>query len=392
MNAPRKICVVTGSRADYGLLAPLMREIGNDESFRLQILATGSHFDPRLGTTAKEIESDGFSIDARVDLSLSEDTPRAIAEATGKAAMEMARELDRLKPDLTVVLGDRYESLAAAQAAFLSGVSVAHIHGGEVTEGAMDDAIRHAITKLSHLHFAAAEPYARRIIQMGESPDRVFSVGALGVEAALALNPIPPGELDRDLGLALRNPTLLITYHPVTLRQDDEGATVDALCKALDLFDRARIVITGVNADPGREIVATRLATYTASRADRATLHASLGQRRYLSVMRRATAVIGNSSSGIIEAPALGIPTVNIGSRQQGRLKARSVIDCGENAGDIHAAIARAIDPAFRIGLAGQSLPYGGGGTAAKIAAVLKGAAFDQLRLKPFYDLPGAAA
>ncbi len=392
MSAPRRVCVVTGSRADYGLLSALMREIKNDPAFSLQLVATGAHLAPRFGMTITDIEADGFAVDARVDLGLGEDTPLATAAATGRGVGGIAREMARLAPDWVVVLGDRYEILAAAQAAFLLGLPVAHIHGGEVTEGAMDDSIRHAITKLSHLHFAAAEPYAKRIVQMGEAPTRVFNVGALGVEAALALNPMPPGELDRNLGLALRDPVLLVTYHPVTLRDGDEGAAVDALLAALDKFGEARVVVTGVNADPGRAAVAGRLAAYAASRAERATIHESLGQRRYLSAMRRAAAVVGNSSSGLIEAPVLGVPTVNIGARQKGRLRARSVIDCGESADEIAAAIARALDPAFRAKIAGQPLPYGGGGSAAKIAAVLKTADPGRFKRKPFHDLPGAAA
>lgn len=392
MSAPRRICVVTGSRADYGLLSVLMREIRKDPAFALQVVATGAHLAPRFGMTVKEIEADGFAVDARVDLGLDADTPLATAAATGRAVGGIARELARLAPDLVVVLGDRYEILAAAQAAFLLGLPIAHIHGGEATEGAMDDSIRHAITKLSHLHFPAAAPYAGRIVQMGEVPARVFTVGALGVDAARALEPIPAGDLDQDLGLALRDPVLLVTYHPVTLREDGEGAAVNALLAALDKFDDARIVITGVNADPGRAAVAERLTAYVAKRAERVTLHESLGQRRYLSVMRRAAAVVGNSSSGIIEAPALGVPTVNIGARQQGRLRAMSVIDCNESADGIAAAVAQALDPVFRAKVAGQSLPYGGGGTAVKIAAVLKTADLGRLARKPFHDLSGAAA
>jgi UDP-hydrolysing UDP-N-acetyl-D-glucosamine 2-epimerase len=387
----RRVSVVTGSRADYGLLAGLMRELRDDPAFALQTVVTGAHLSPKFGLTVREIEADGFAIDARVDLGLDSDARAAIAAATGRGLAGLARALADLAPDIVVVLGDRYEIFAAAAAALILGIPVAHIHGGEITEGAMDDSIRHAVTKMASLHFAAAEPYARRIAQMGEDPARVFAVGALGVEAALSPTMLPADELERDLGLALREPTLLVTYHPVTLRKDAETIAIDALLAALDRFTDARIVITGVNADPGHTAVTSHLNDYARTHARRATLHASLGQRRYLSVMRRAAAVIGNSSSGIIEAPALGIPTVNIGDRQKGRLKATSVIDCGETTDDIARAIERAIDPQFRAKNAGQMLPYGGGGTAAKIAAVLKAADLNRLKNKTFHDLAGAA-
>jgi UDP-hydrolysing UDP-N-acetyl-D-glucosamine 2-epimerase len=387
----RRVSVVTGSRADYGLLAGLMRELRDDPAFALQTVVTGAHLSPKFGLTVREIEADGFAIDARVDLGLDSDARAAIAAATGRGLAGLARALADLAPDIVVVLGDRYEIFAAAAAALILGIPVAHIHGGEITEGAMDDSIRHAVTKMASLHFAAAEPYARRIAQMGEDPARVFAVGALGVEAALSPTMLPADELERDLGLALREPTLLVTYHPVTLRKDAETIAIDALLAALDRFTDARIVITGVNADPGHTAVTSHLNDYARTHARRATLHASLGQRRYLSVMRRAAAVIGNSSSGIIEAPALGVPTVNIGDRQKGRLKATSVIDCGETTDDIARAIERAIDPQFRAKNAGQMLPYGGGGTAAKIAAVLKAADLNRLKNKTFHDLAGAA-
>lgn len=389
MNAARRICIITGSRAEYGILSSLMHEIGRDGGLVLQTLVTGAHLSHKFGMTAREIEDDGYAVDAEVDLKLTDDTPLAVAEATGRAATGIAKELARLQPDMVVLLGDRYEILAAAQAAFLLGLPIAHLHGGEITEGAMDDSIRHAITKLSHLHFAAAAPYARRIMQMGEAPERVFNVGALGVDAAMALRPIDPEALDGDIGIPLRDPVFLVTYHPVTLRTGDEGIVVDSLQSALDKFQEARIVITGVNADPGRSAIAQRMIAYAARNPQRVSLHESLGQRRYLSVMRRAAAVIGNSSSGIIEAPAFGVPTVNIGARQTGRLKALSVVDCGESADEIATAIARAVDPGFQANFARQSLPYGGGGTAEKITAVIKTADLDRLKHKVFNDLPG---
>jgi len=288
---------------------------------------------------------------------------------------------------MVVVLGDRFEIFAAAAAATMLSIPIAHIHGGELTLGAVDDALRHAITKMAHLHFTAAKPYARRVVQMGESPKRVFVTGAPGVDAIAETDFIEPARLGRDLGLALHHPLLLVTYHPVTQRKDDEVKAVTALLDALDRFPKARIVITGVNADPGRSKIARRLAAYAARHADRVSLHASLGQRRYLSVMALADAVIGNSSSGIIEAPALGVPTVDIGSRQGGRLKARSVIAAAESAPAIARAIARALDPTFRRSLRRQSLPYGGPGAAARMQAILAATDWSKLSPKPFHDL-----
>ena len=388
----RTICVVTGSRADYGLLRWLMQEIRDDPALALQTVVTGAHLEPAFGLTVGEIEADGFAIDARVPMDLAGDSPVAVAAAMGRVLSGIASELDRLRPDVVVLLGDRYEVLAAACAAVLVGRPIAHIHGGELTEGAMDDSFRHAVTKLAHLHFAAAKPYAQRILQMGETSERVFVVGALGVDAVRMSGPAEPAELDGTLGLALRDPVLLVTYHPVTRRVGTDSAALEALLDALDRQPKARVVITGVNADPGRAPIARRLADYAAARAERVSVHDSLGQRAYLSVMRCATAVVGNSSSGLVEAPAFGVPTVNIGKRQAGRLKARSVIDCGESADEIAAAIARARDPAFKASYAGQTLPYGGGGVARTIASRLKSTDLAALRAKPFRDLPGISA
>jgi UDP-N-acetylglucosamine 2-epimerase (non-hydrolysing) len=382
-----KVCLVSGSRAEWGLLTGLARELAADPAFALQIAVTGSHLDPRFGGTAEEIRGQGFAIDAEAPLSLPDDGRLAIASATGSALSGLAKAYARLTPDVIVLLGDRYEIFAAAAAGLLMNIPLAHIHGGEITEGAVDDHLRHAITKMATLHFAAAEPYAKRIIQMGEAPERVFVTGAPGVDAALSLQMLDRETLGRDLGQPLSHPLLLVTYHPVTLRTDDEGPAIDALLEALDETPGARIVITGVNADAGREKIEARLEAFAASRKPRVTLHASLGQARYLSVMKEADAVIGNSSSGIIEAPAMGVPTVDIGNRQGGRLKAPSVISCGESKAAIAKAITQALDPAFRASIQSQTPPYGGGGAAKRMKEIL--AASGQLLRRPkrFYDL-----
>lgn len=380
----RRIALVTGSRADWGLLAGLARRLASDPRFDLRIIATGAHLERKLGRTLAEID---LPIAARVPAPQRDDSKKAAAQATGKALAGFAEAFERMDPGMVVVLGDRFEIFAAAAAATMLSIPIAHIHGGELTLGAVDDALRHAITKMAHLHFTAAKPYARRVVQMGESPKRVFVTGAPGVDAIAETDFIEPARLGRDLGLALHHPLLLVTYHPVTQRKDDEVKAVTALLDALDRFPKARIVITGVNADPGRSKIARRLAAYAARHADRVSLHASLGQRRYLSVMALADAVIGNSSSGIIEAPALGVPTVDIGSRQGGRLKARSVIAAAESAPAIARAIARALDPTFRRSLRRQSLPYGGPGAAARMQAILAATDWSKLSPKPFHDL-----
>lgn len=386
-DARRRIAIVTGSRAEYGLLSWLARDIAADPQLDLVVIATGMHLSPRFGATIAEIRADGFDPIA-VPCLEADDDRLSIVRSVGRAVSGLAEAMTTAQPDVVLVLGDRFEILAAAQAALLLGIPLAHVHGGELTEGAVDDSIRHAITKMASLHFAAAERYARRIIQMGEPPERVFTVGAPGVDAVQRLDPLPNEQLDCDLGLALAHPLFLATYHPVTLRTGDDGVAVDALTAALDTVPGARIIVTGVNADNGHRVVAERLEAWVATNSARVSLHASLGQRRYLSVLRLADCVIGNSSSGLIEAPAAGIPTVNIGERQKGRLRAASVIDCSEDTGAIQAAITRALDPAFRLSYAGTPPPYGGGDTSGRILTVLKSADLSTLVRKPFCDLP----
>ncbi len=400
----RKICVVTGSRAEYGLLRWLLEELRDRPEVTLQLVVTGMHLEPRFGDTWREIEADGFAIDARAPMDLTGDSPADIAAAMGRVTQGIGQALAQLAPDALVVLGDRFEILAAVQAAMLARVPVAHLHGGELTEGAMDDAFRHAITKMSHLHFTAAEAYARRVIQLGEDPARVFVAGALGLEAATRTDFMTRAaladDLGRDLDEAAGQPLLLVTYHPATLGhrapEVDTGISSEpevgaaAMLEALAAFPAARIVFTGVNADPGHAAVGRQIAGFVAAHRQRASLHASLGQRRYLSLLRIADAVVGNSSSGLYEAPALGVPTVNIGTRQGGRLRGPSVIDCNETAEAIGAALKLALDPAFRAGIGtGDSLH--GDGAASCIANVLSRVPLAGLIHKRFHDLPAAA-
>ena len=382
----RTICVVSGSRAEYGLLSGLMAKIAADPALTLTLAVTGSHLSPRFGHTADLIERDGFAIDARIPIPLDDDSPLAIARAAAQALAGFAEAFARLAPAIVVVLGDRFEILAAAQAALFLRVPLAHIHGGEVTEGMMDECIRHAVTKMAHLHFAAARPYAERLIRMGEAPERVHLVGAPGLEALRTMVPPSRAELAARLDFSLDGgPLLLATYHPTTLGDRFTWAA-DQLVLALQRFPTARVVLTGVNADPGNQAMRDRFAAFAARHPDRVLMRESLGQQTYLGLMRLADAVVGNSSSGVIEAPAARVATVNIGPRQDGRLKAASVIDCGEDADSIAAALTRALDPAFRAGWPAELSLYGQGDSAAAICKVLREVPLDGLLVKRFHD------
>ncbi|MEX2450109.1 MAG: UDP-N-acetylglucosamine 2-epimerase [Rhodospirillales bacterium] len=383
----RNICVVTTSRADYGLLRWLILDIGETEELHRQLVVTGSHLLSAYGNTCEEIEADGIPIDARVEIGPDDDSRLAAARSAGRAVASLAEAFETLSPDIVVLLGDRYETLAAAMAAMLLGIPIAHIHGGEITKGAFDDQARHALTKLSHLHFTAAEPYAARLRQMGEAPERVFMVGAPGVEAIRRLTLLTRAEIEENLGTNLGKPLFLVTYHPETLGGMNPVAAVDDLLNALAQWRDAEILFTGVNADPGNAAIRDAVTRFIRERGRGARAFDSLGNHRYLSLMAIADAVIGNSSSGIIEAPSLGVPTVNIGDRQAGRLRAASVIDSGESAEEIVAAIERALDPAFRVLAQRAESPYAGEDTARRICDVLRIVPLDGLTQKTFTDL-----
>ncbi|MEC5396305.1 UDP-N-acetylglucosamine 2-epimerase [Uliginosibacterium sp. H1] len=393
MTTPRKIAVVTATRAEYGLLYWLMKALQADPAVALQVIVSGAHLSDRHGLTVQQIEADGFDIAARVVMDLGDDSPAGVTRSLGHATIGFAEALQRLQPDLMVILGDRYELLAAAQAALLARVPVAHIHGGETTEGAVDDAVRHALTKLSHLHFVAAEDFRRRVIQMGEAPERVFVVGATGLDNIAQLPLLGEGELAAQLDFPLHDaaqtaaPCFLVTYHPVTLGEDS-AADCRALLAALEGFPGARIILTGANADPGREAVERELEAFAAARPDRVLLRASLGQLRYLSAMRWADVVVGNSSSGLLEAPAIGTPSVNVGERQRGRPCAPSVISCAATTEAIRDAVTQALSPAHRAIAAQRETPYGTPGAAQRIADVLRMQSLQGVVVKHFHDLP----
>ncbi|MDA3003795.1 MAG: UDP-N-acetylglucosamine 2-epimerase [Actinomycetota bacterium] len=381
----RKICVVTGTRAEYGLLRPLLLILKNDPEIELQLIVTGSHLSAQHGSTVNEIEADDFTPSAKLPVDLADDSKLGVAKVMAHTTSQIAESFSRLTPDVVVLLGDRYEILAAAQAALIIGIPVAHIHGGEVTTGAFDDSIRHAITKMSSLHFVAAQEYARRVVQLGEQPSSVFNVGSLGVEIALKTEPISREDLRNSLNIELNNPILLVTYHPTTRSSDSVTAEIDQVLSALNNFSYCSIVFTGVNADPGNLAITNQIKEFVQAEPKSRSLHQTLGQHKYLSLLSLCDVVVGNSSSGIIEAPAFGKPTVNIGSRQNGRLRADSIIDVGVAKQEIQTAIETALSSTWRERCLKSVGAYGSGNTTQDIADTLKSA---ELNLhKIFFDL-----
>lgn len=383
----RKICVITGSRAEYGLLSSLMTEIKNDPTLLLQVIATNMHLSPEFGLTYKEIENDGFTINKKVEMLLSSDTANGTAKSVGLATIGFADAYEDLKPDLLVVLGDRYEILAAVSSALFYKIPVAHLYGGEITEGAYDDSIRHAITKMSHLHFTSTEAYQKRVIQLGENPKRVFYVGAIGVENIKETQLLGKAELEDNLGFTLGDKSLLVTFHPVTL----EHATAKKQCENL-LFVLAeltdyKIIFTLPNSDTDGRTIIQLILNFVSIHSDRAISFTSLGKVRYLSIIQYVTAVVGNSSSGIVEVPSFGIPTLNIGDRQKGRIAANSVIHCGTSVKDITNGIESALSDKVRKLAKKGSNPYQKENTIGNILGVLKNYPLDNIIQKSFYNL-----
>jgi UDP-hydrolysing UDP-N-acetyl-D-glucosamine 2-epimerase len=385
---PRKIAVVTGTRADYGLLRWLMAEITERPGLKLQIIATGMHLAVEFGETWHAIVDDGFTIDERVEMLLGSDSASGIVKSTGLGTIGMADALTHLSPDIVVLLGDRFEVLAAAQAAMLMNFPIAHIAGGEVTEGAFDDSIRHAITKMSHLHFTAADEYRARVIQLGENPQYVFQVGAVGLDNLVKTPALSAADLSEDLDFDLtKGKVVVCTFHPETLAGDDPASALAPLFSVLDELVELRVIITKGNADPGGRDMNRQIDTFVAEHRDRMAAFTSLGQSRYLSLLSIADAVIGNSSSGIVEAPSVGTPTVNIGNRQKGRLRAPSIIDVENTAAAIRVGVERALTEEFRGISATKTSPYGAPGAATKIADVLERIDLDAITTKTFHTL-----
>lgn len=381
----RKICVVTGSRAEYGILRNLIAAIDNDSELTLQIIATNQHLSKLQGETYKEIERDGFTINNKVYMADDDapDNANSTAKAVGRGICGFADAFDELKPDLLVILGDRYEMLAVASAALVCKIPIAHLHGGEITEGAFDDAIRHAVTKKSHLHFTSTETYRKRVIQLGEEPERVFNVGALGVENITRTDYMSKKEIEQSLNFTLTDKCFLCTYHPVTLSDMPSEVQVLKLLDALDSYKDYHIIFTYSNSDTSSQIIIKRIQEYVDRNADRCMFIPSLGQRRYFSALKYMTAVIGNSSSGIIEVPSFGIPTLNIGERQKGRIAADSVINCGYTTKEIK----EGLDKVIEYGYKAIDNPYHKEGTCMAILKIIKTYPLDNLVQKHFYDI-----
>jgi UDP-N-acetylglucosamine 2-epimerase (non-hydrolysing)/GDP/UDP-N,N'-diacetylbacillosamine 2-epimerase (hydrolysing) len=383
MTTRRRICVVTGSRAEYGILYWLLREIAADATLELQLVATAMHLSPEFGLTYRQIEQDGFKINAKVEMLLSSDTAVGIAKSIGIGVVGFADALDRLKPDLLVLAGDRFEMLAAAQVALVSGIPIAHLSGGDTTEGAYDESIRHSLTKMAQLHFVTNELSGRRVRQMGENPARIFNVGTPQLEHLSRTPLLSREELEKALGFHFRKRNLLVTFHPATLERQSPAEQFSELLAALRLLDREiGIIFTLPNADnDGRALIKMIGEFVENAGGERATAHASLGHLRYLSVLANVDALVGNSSSALTEAPSFRKPAVNIGDRQKGRLRAASVIDCPPQRDDIRAAVEKALE----LDCAGIANPYGGGDSASRMATVLRTVALDDLRQKHFF-------
>lgn len=377
----RKVAVFTGTRAEYGLLYWLLKDLQQDSEIELQLLVSAMHLSPEFGMTYQQIETDGFTITEKVEMLLSSDSAVGTAKSIGLGVLGFADALERMKPDVLVVLGDRFEALAVTQAAMILRIPIAHIHGGEITEGAYDDAIRHAITKLSLLHFTSTEAHRNRVIQLGEHPSRVFNVGAVGLDHLQRSKMFSLAELSASLNFKLEQPYFLVTYHPVTLASEPAKASFENLLKALDAFPQHQIILTYPNADDGGREIIPLLEAYAKQQPSRVLAIPSLGQKRYLSAVKHAAAVVGNSSSGIIEVPSFKVPTVNIGERQRGRLAAESVFSCPSNT----AAIIETMQLGLKSDLTQVVNPYGKGKASEAILKQLKVA--DLSVVKTFYDL-----
>lgn len=383
-----KVCVATGSRAEYGLLKPVIERINNATELELYLLVTGAHLSSEFGLTYKEIEKDGYTINKKVEMLLSADTPSSIVKSMGVEMLSLADIFAAEHFDMIVILGDRYEMLIIASAALVYRIPIAHIHGGETTEGAIDEAIRHAITKMSYLHFASTEVYRNRIIQLGEEPQRVFNVGALGVENIKKNRLLSKKEIEDIIQFKITKNTIMVTYHPVTLENQSNEEHFENLLKVLRSKKELRVIFTKANSDPNGRIINYMIDEFVKENKERSIAFISLGQIRYLSVLKYCSFVVGNSSSGIVEAPSFHIPTVDIGDRQKGRVSAESVIHCGTSWEDIEYAIEKASEGVLKNKFTNTINPYEGKDTSLKIVNIIKIFLNEGANLKKsFYDL-----
>lgn len=382
----RKICVVTGTRAEYGLLYWLIKEIKADKDLELQLIVTGMHLSPEFGSTYKEIEKE-FKIDKKVEMLLSSDTTIGISKSMGLAQISFAEAYDELKPDIVVVLGDRYEIFSVVSTAMISRIPVAHLHGGEVTEGLVDEAIRHSITKMSHLHFVATEEYKNRVIQLGENPNRVFNVGGMGIENIKRLKLLSCDEFEKSIDFKLNKKNILVTFHPVTLENSTSKEQFQQLLDVIDELEDTNIIFTKANSDTDGRVINKMIDEYVTKNSKKSVCFTSLGQLRYLSALQFVDAVVGNSSSGLAESPSFKIGTINIGDRQKGRIKASSVIDCEPNKKSIKQAFEKLYSKEFQKTLKTAINPYENGCASKKIIEVFKSIDLENILKKSFYDL-----
>lgn len=383
-----KVCVVTATRAEYGLLNPLMREISNNPKMQLQLLVTGTHLSSLYGTTMNQIIEDGFEVDEYIDILADSDDELGILRTMSNAQVKIGEALGRLQSDVVVVLGDRYELIPIVSSCVILQIPVCHIHGGEITQGAMDEMFRHAISKMSTIHFASTKAYSSRLIQMGEQPDFVFNVGSLGVESVKKLPLLSESELEQQIGVKVDKNTLLVTFHPITLEGADQAYQMQALLDALELRKEYRIIFTRPNSDLHRNELNDMIDVFVARNSDRAWVFSSLGQLRYLSAMKHSLAVVGNSSSGIIETPSFGIPTINIGNRQKGRIAASSVLHADANKASILNALDKLHDDEFLFEASCTHNPYEGKDTAHDMCLLLQLLLEKGLpKTKIFYDI-----
>lgn len=384
----KKIVVLTATRAEYGLLKPVIEKLIADSDFDMRLAVTGTHLSPEFGMTIKEIEADRIPVDKKIEIVLSSDTPTAISKTMGLAMISFSEYFEECKPDALIVLGDRYETLAVCSAAMNARIPIFHLHGGEATEGLIDEAIRHSITKMSYLHFASTESYRKRIIQMGEEPTRVFNVGAIGVENALHTTLLSKVELEEDLGRKLGENFAVGTFHPVTLENNTAEIQTNELLSAIENYADMIFLFTKANADMDGRIINKLMADY-ANTHKNLILVDSLGAQRYLSAVRHARFIIGNSSSGLVEAPSFGIPTINIGDRQKGRIAGETVIQCEPERGSICRAIDKSLSETFRKLIKGAVNPYGTGNTSERIINIVKDFVLNHKIdiKKKFYDI-----
>lgn len=384
----KKICIVTATRAEYGLLKPVIDKIYKSETIELKLVVTGMHLSSEFGLTYKEIEEDGYPIDQKIEMLLSSDTSTGITKSMGVALMGFADYFSVNRPDIVVILGDRYEMLMVAAAAMIARIPIAHLHGGEKTEGAVDEAIRHSITKMSQLHFTSTEEYRRRVIQLGEQPNRVYNVGALGVENARKVSLLSKEELEKQIGFHFSKPTIMVTYHPVTLEMLTAREQFADILSVIDSHKEISVIFTKANADTDGRIINQMIDKYVRENSDRCAGYTSLGQRRYLSVLQYVDVVLGNSSSGLIEVPSFHIPTINVGDRQRGRVCAESVIHCGNAVQEIEGALQTALSKEFRRSLTMMRNPYEKEETSNQIVEIIGNVLDNGIEMKKtFYDI-----